>query len=139
MDSALIEKLKEAVETLKEKPELFESADLKFFRDYIESLGGSVPMGGTRATPEAGTPMDTDKDTADPTSTRDVPKAETTDKPMEQDEEPEDEEEQEEEELDELEGIDDPEVLKEPDNDPPQEMGDPNVEASEEDIERQVA
>ncbi|KAL9271528.1 FAM10 family protein-like protein, partial [Drosera capensis] len=118
MDASKLKELKLFIEQCKSNPSILHDPSLAFFRHYLESLGAKIPtaVAGGSEKPEAYTVEESDKDIKDA--------------------EPdfvgggEDEEEEEDEIIEsdiELEG----EVV-EPDNDPPQKMGDPSFEVTDE-------
>ncbi|KAG8659399.1 hypothetical protein MANES_02G034400v8 [Manihot esculenta] len=117
MDATKLKELKLFIEHCKSSPSILSDPSLSFFRDYLESLGAKLPTSAYNH--------------ADSKSKSYV--VEESDEEMEDKEGPQGEPEQEEEEDEiiesdiELEG----EVV-EPDNDPPQKMGDPLVEVTEE-------
>ncbi|KAK1327141.1 TPR repeat-containing thioredoxin TDX [Acorus calamus] len=123
MDPAKARELKTFVEQCKANPSTLADPNLTFFRDYIESLGGKLPS-SAYATGESPRPRDTkipvvdesdeDMDDIDEDDMGGVP------------EEPEIEDEIVESDI-ELEGD-----VVEADNDPPQKMGDPSIEVTEE-------
>ncbi|GAB2224556.1 hypothetical protein Droror1_Dr00005318 [Drosera rotundifolia] len=118
MDASKLKELKLFIEQCKSDPSILHDPSLAFFRHYLESLGAKIPTAGAGGSgkPEAYTVEESDEEIKDA--------------------EPdfvgggEDEEEEEDEIIEsdiELEG----EVV-EPDNDPPQKMGDPSVEVTDE-------
>ncbi|KAJ9173441.1 hypothetical protein P3X46_016576 [Hevea brasiliensis] len=119
MDAAKVKELKLFIEQCKSNPSILSDPSLSFFRDYLESLDAKLPPSAYNH--------------ADSKSKSYV--VEESDEEIEDKEapqrEPEEEEEEEEDEIIEsdieLEG-----ETVEPDNDPPQKMGDPSVEVTEE-------
>ncbi|KAG4930343.1 hypothetical protein AAZX31_17G129500 [Glycine max] len=112
MDASKLNQLKHFIEQCKSNPSLLADPSLSFFRDYLQSLGAKLPESAYSES----TGVERDEDIEDLT------------------EEHEKVEEEEEEEDDviiesdvELEG-----ETCEPDDDPPQKMGDPSVEVTEE-------
>ncbi|KAK2979685.1 hypothetical protein RJ640_027265 [Escallonia rubra] len=116
MDAAKVEQLKQFVNLCKENPSLLADPSLSFFKDYLESLGAKVPSGSTSADrkPEPQYEVDeSDEDMDDMEEPKPEPVEEEEEEIIESDIE--------------LEG-----ETVEPDNDPPQKMGDPSVEVTEE-------
>ncbi|XP_021768404.1 FAM10 family protein At4g22670-like [Chenopodium quinoa] len=112
MDDSKVQQLKQFVDLCKSNPSILYDPSLSFFRDYIESLGAKLP-----------TSSDKSKYTVDDESDEDVADA----KPHVEEVEEEEEEEEIVESDVELEG-----EIVEPDNDPPQKMGDSSVEVTDE-------
>ncbi|CAI0413762.1 unnamed protein product [Linum tenue] len=117
MDAVKLKELKNFVELCKSNPSVLTDPTLAFFRDYLESLGAKLP-------PAAYSGSDLQKSHVDEESDEEIPEKESPSV-----EEPEEEEEEDEiiESDVELEG-----ETVEPDNDPPQKMGDSSVEVTEE-------
>ncbi|KAL9260761.1 TPR repeat-containing thioredoxin TDX-like protein [Drosera capensis] len=118
MDASKLKELKLFIEQCKSNPSILHDPSLSFFRHYLESLGAKIPTAGAGGSkkPEAYTVEERDEEIKD--AEPDVVGG------------GEDEEEEEDEIIEsdiELEG----EVV-EPDNDPPQKMGDPSVEVTDE-------
>ncbi|XP_034259093.1 hsc70-interacting protein [Pantherophis guttatus] len=108
MDPQKLTELRTFVQLCKQNSAILHSEDLTFFRDWIESMGGTIPPAPCKT----------------PTETTDEPKAEEkAEEPPKPPPEPESEE-------SDLE-IDNEGVI-EPDSDEPQAMGDENVEVTEE-------
>ncbi|XP_010439307.1 PREDICTED: FAM10 family protein At4g22670 [Camelina sativa] len=118
MDATKLSELKVFIDQCKSDPSLLSTPSLSFFRDYLESLGAKIPTGAHQE----------NKDTKARSFV-----VEESDDDMEETEElkPKVEEEEEEDEIIEsdveLEGD-----TVEPDNDPPQKMGDSSVEVTDE-------
>ncbi|CAN1834281.1 FAM10 family protein At4g22670 [Linum perenne] len=113
MDAAKLKELKNFVDLCKSNPTVLTDPSISFFRDYVESLGGKLP------------PAAYSRSHVEEESDEEIP-----DKESPSVEEPEEEEEEEDEIIEsdvELEGD-----AVEPDNDPPQKMGDSSVEVTEE-------
>ncbi|XP_077236060.1 tetraticopeptide domain-containing thioredoxin [Tasmannia lanceolata] len=115
MDAAKVAHLKLFVDQCKSNPSILNDPSLGFFTTYLQSLGARIPK-----TPKSESDMldDSDDDTEDVYADAEQPKQKTEDDDMEDDIVESDIE---------LDG----EVVK-PDNDPPQKMGDPSVEVTEE-------
>lgn len=109
-----ISELRQFVQVVKAHPELLDSPDLKFFKEYIESLGGKIPA------PQAQKPKPTPTPTPKPKD-EDV---EMTDKKEETTHH--------EEEFDESKLREGDTELMAPDNEPPLEVGDISVTPTEE-------
>ncbi|XP_059641560.1 TPR repeat-containing thioredoxin TDX isoform X2 [Cornus florida] len=112
MDAEKIAELKLFVEKCKSNPSILHNKSLGFFKSYLESLGARIPPA-----PES------DKDGKDTKGSKERPGAKKTNLPGED-------------KLDEdiVESdveLDNTDVIK-PDNDPPQKMGDPSIEVTEE-------
>ncbi|CAI0541288.1 unnamed protein product [Linum tenue] len=114
MDAVKLKELKNFVELCKSNPSVLTDPTLSFFRDYLESLGAKLPPAAYSGS----------KNHVDEDSDEEIPEKESPSV-----EEPEEEEEEDEiiESDVELEG-----ETVEPDNDPPQKMGDSSVEVTEE-------
>ncbi|CAI0413766.1 unnamed protein product [Linum tenue] len=114
MDAVKLKELKNFVELCKSNPSVLTDPTLAFFRDYLESLGAKLPPAAYSGS----------KSHVDEESDEEIPEKESPSV-----EEPEEEEEEDEiiESDVELEG-----ETVEPDNDPPQKMGDSSVEVTEE-------
>ncbi|KHN09749.1 Hsc70-interacting protein [Glycine soja] len=113
MDASKLNQLKHFIEQCKSNPSLLADPSLSFFRDYLQSLGAKLPESAYSES----TGVERDEDIEDLT---------------EEHEKVEEEEEEEEDDVIiesdvELEG-----ETCEPDDDPPQKMGDPSVEVTEE-------
>ncbi|XP_043695685.1 TPR repeat-containing thioredoxin TDX [Telopea speciosissima] len=104
MDSSKVAELKLFVNKLKSNPSIINDPSLGFFKSYLQSLGAQIPQGPE--TDESDDESSNPEEHADPDSLED--------EFMESDIE-----------------LDNADVL-EPDNDPPQQMGDPSVEVTEE-------
>jgi len=111
LPQAQIDQLKAFVRVLQAKPDLLHHPDLKFLKEYLESLGANIPAKAER-----------------PPSPPKEPKMETPE-PAAKEPEPEPESEESDVELD-MEGV------VEPDKDSPLDMGDPSKELSEADLEK---
>ncbi|KAK9925727.1 hypothetical protein M0R45_022995 [Rubus argutus] len=105
MDAAKVAELKEFVSKIKSNPSILHNPSLAFFKSYLQSLGAQIPQDPKMDNSD--TKEDFDVKRSDPVSDDD-------DDIVESDIE-----------------LDDADVL-EPDNDPPQKMGDPSVEVTEE-------
>ncbi|CAI0541284.1 unnamed protein product [Linum tenue] len=118
MDAVKLKELKNFVELCKSNPSVLTDPTLSFFRDYLESLGAKLPPAAYSGS------CDLQKNHVDEDSDEEIPEKESPSV-----EEPEEEEEEDEiiESDVELEG-----ETVEPDNDPPQKMGDSSVEVTEE-------
>ncbi|CAN1834274.1 FAM10 family protein At4g22670 [Linum perenne] len=119
MDAAKLKELKNFVDLCKSNPTVLTDPSISFFRDYVESLGGKLPP----AAYSSGSFLQ--RSHVEEESDEEIP-----DKESPSVEEPEEEEEEEDEIIEsdvELEGD-----AVEPDNDPPQKMGDSSVEVTEE-------
>ncbi|CAI0413764.1 unnamed protein product [Linum tenue] len=119
MDAVKLKELKNFVELCKSNPSVLTDPTLAFFRDYLESLGAKLPPAAY-----SGSVSPKFKSHVDEESDEEIPEKESPSV-----EEPEEEEEEDEiiESDVELEG-----ETVEPDNDPPQKMGDSSVEVTEE-------
>lgn len=111
---AAVKALKSTVDVLKSNPELLNAPQLAFFKEYLESLGATIP--GSKPSASA---ADKPAESAPPPPQQKGPIVE----------EPDDDEEEEKEEPEEI----DPDVISrdEADIDPPQELGEVGKEASE--------
>ncbi|EFJ25294.1 hypothetical protein SELMODRAFT_99680 [Selaginella moellendorffii] len=112
MDAAKIAELKQFVQMIEANPAMLHLPQLRFFRNYLESLGAKVPSGATAAAAQ-----DSDED---------MPELEelSGNKPkVEVEEEPE---------IIESEVELDEDGIVPADNDPPQKMGDSSIEVTEE-------
>ncbi|CAI0413759.1 unnamed protein product [Linum tenue] len=118
MDAVKLKELKNFVELCKSNPSVLTDPTLAFFRDYLESLGAKLPPAAYSGS------VSPKKSHVDEESDEEIPEKESPSV-----EEPEEEEEEDEiiESDVELEG-----ETVEPDNDPPQKMGDSSVEVTEE-------
>ncbi|PON92937.1 N-terminal acetyltransferase A, auxiliary subunit [Trema orientale] len=124
MEASKVNQLRHFIEQCKSNPSILTDPSLSFFRDYIESLGAKLPAsafdhGGSDSKSKSYVVEESDDDMADNEATQ-----------GNVDEEEEEVEEDDDEIIEsdiELEG----EVV-EPDNDPPQKMGDPSVEVTDE-------
>jgi len=117
---AHIAQLKEFVKVLQGNPDILHDDRLAFFRDYLTSLGATVPQKKQKTpSPKAPEPQQNDED--------DMPDLEDVPVQQQQPEEPEEEEEEEEEIIEPV----DPNVI-EPESDAPQAMGNSSVEVSDE-------
>ncbi|KAJ6962634.1 hypothetical protein NC652_001325 [Populus alba x Populus x berolinensis] len=114
MDATKLEELKQFIEECKSSPSILTDPSLLFFRDYLESLGAKLPASAHKKSYVV----------------------EESDEEMEEKEESQVEPQVEEEEEEEEEIIESDLELEgdtvDPDNDPPQKMGDPSVEVTEE-------
>eukprot|EP00262_Sarcandra_glabra_P004673 TRINITY_DN1586_c0_g1_i1.p1 TRINITY_DN1586_c0_g1~~TRINITY_DN1586_c0_g1_i1.p1 ORF type:complete len:403 (+),score=131.04 TRINITY_DN1586_c0_g1_i1:144-1352(+) len=122
MDAAKVNQLKVFIEQCKSNPSLLHDPSISFFRDYLLSLGAMIPPPGHKPrTRDAKSQMvdESDEDLEDDDDD-DAPGA--TNASEEQEVEPDIVESD-----IELDG-----EIVEPDNDPPQKMGDPSVEVTEE-------
>ncbi|CAI0541264.1 unnamed protein product [Linum tenue] len=119
MDAVKLKELKNFVELCKSNPSVLTDPTLSFFRDYLESLGAKLPPAAY-----SGSVSPMFKNNVDEDSDEEIPEKESPSV-----EKPEEEEEEDEiiESDVELEG-----ETVEPDNDPPQKMGDSSVEVTEE-------
>ncbi|CAN1834275.1 Hsc70-interacting protein [Linum perenne] len=116
MDAAKLKELKNFVDLCKSNPTVLTDPSISFFRDYVESLGGKLPPAAYSSGSRSHVEEESDEEIPD----KESPSVE----------EPEEEEEEEDEIIEsdvELEGD-----AVEPDNDPPQKMGDSSVEVTEE-------
>eukprot|EP00270_Netrium_digitus_P019503 TRINITY_DN76_c0_g1_i3.p1 TRINITY_DN76_c0_g1~~TRINITY_DN76_c0_g1_i3.p1 ORF type:complete len:394 (-),score=132.66 TRINITY_DN76_c0_g1_i3:197-1378(-) len=125
MDAAKVAELKTFIQLVEKNPNILADPSLKFFRDYIERLGGKLPAAG-----HGGGASSTQKPSKAPLETDD-------DDIEDMDEEPrvpvEEESEAEEPEVVESEvELDNMDMTVEPDTDPPQQMGDATVEVTDE-------
>ncbi|KAL5728153.1 hypothetical protein ACHQM5_001269 [Ranunculus cassubicifolius] len=111
MDPAKLKELKLFIRQCKDNPSLLRDPSLSFFKDYIESVGGKIPG------------------ESPPTHTKFEEESDEDDLEIEEDE-PVDETGYESEEIVESDVELDGDIV-EPDNDPPQQMGDSSVEVSE--------
>jgi suppressor of tumorigenicity protein 13 len=121
------QKLKELqlfVQFIKANPDALNLEELKFFKEYL------ISMGATKIPPPKPT-----KDTKEESQERETPKQSEKKEERAPSPPPEEEEEAEEPEQPEQPDEPDPELLP-PDNDPPQEMGDPNIEVTDEMMEK---
>ncbi|CAM8882820.1 unnamed protein product [Rhodiola kirilowii] len=109
MDAAKITQLKQFVEQCKADPSLLDTPSLSFFRDYLESLGAKIPSGKEKPSYVV---EESDEEIAEGEDTK-VEEEEVEDEIVESDVE--------------LEGD-----TVDPDNDPPQKMGDLSVEVTDE-------
>ncbi|KAK9925728.1 hypothetical protein M0R45_022995 [Rubus argutus] len=116
MDAAKVAELKEFVSKIKSNPSILHNPSLAFFKSYLQSLGAQIPQDPKMASGVLG--LDIVQDNSDTKEDFDVkrsdPVSDDDDDIVESDIE-----------------LDDADVL-EPDNDPPQKMGDPSVEVTEE-------
>ncbi|KAL8172455.1 hypothetical protein V2J09_024259 [Rumex salicifolius] len=113
MDAAHLNQLKQFIQQCKSNPSLLSDPSLSFFRDYLESLGAKLPEASDSEHEKSRSYTVEESDD-------EMPEART----------PQFEEEEEDEILEsdiELEG-----ETVEPDNDPPQKMGDPSVDVTDE-------
>lgn len=119
MDASKLRELRDFVEACKKNPSLLADPNLSFFRDYLQSLGAKIPA----AAPSFESPKrssmddidddgddDDDLDMRDPTPERDELDEEIVESDLE------------------LEG----EIVQSDHDDPPQKMGNPSVEVTEE-------
>ncbi|KZV37262.1 hypothetical protein F511_14666 [Dorcoceras hygrometricum] len=118
MDASKINQLKQFVELCKSKPSVLADPSLEFFREYIESLGGKVPLSGYKADDDKAKSHVMDESDEDLDNVEEEPRLHKDDEEepaiVESDVE-----------------LDDSDVV-EPDNEPPQKMGDASVEVTEE-------
>ncbi|PWA93790.1 FAM10 family protein [Artemisia annua] len=105
MDDAKIEKLKQFVTTCESDPFILKDLSLSFFRKYVESLGGKVPPSSNHK--RSYVVEESDEDIEAPQEEEEEDEIMESDVELECD-------------------------IVEPDNDPPQKMGDSSVEASDE-------
>jgi suppressor of tumorigenicity protein 13 len=126
MDASKARELREFVEACKKDPSLLADPNLAFFRDYLESLGAKIPAAAAAAAKAASfdkprrSSMD-DIDDDDDDDDEDLDMRDATPEPDELDEEIVESD------L-ELEG----DTVQSDHDDPPQKMGDPSVEVTEE-------
>ncbi|KAK6935235.1 Tetratricopeptide repeat [Dillenia turbinata] len=118
MDPAKINQLKHFIEQCKSNPSILSDPSLTFFRDYLESLGAKIPSSAYKGGREKSKSYVVEEDDDDMADIDDEPKTSHVEEP-EEDEIIESDIE--------LEG-----EIVEPDNDPPQKMGDSSVEVTEE-------
>ncbi|XP_073315263.1 FAM10 family protein At4g22670 [Primulina huaijiensis] len=118
MDASKINQLKQFVELCKSTPSILADPSLSFFRDYIESLGGKVPLSGHDADNDKAKSHVMDESDEDMDNVEDEPQ-------LQKDEEEEPAIVESDVDLDESDVV-------EPDNEPPQKMGDASVEVTEE-------
>ncbi|XP_075494962.1 FAM10 family protein At4g22670 [Primulina tabacum] len=118
MDASKINQLKHFVELCKSTPSILADPSLSFFRDYIESLGGKVPLSGYDADNDKAKSHVMDESDEDMDNVEDEPQ-------LQKDEEEEPAIVESDVDLDESDVV-------EPDNEPPQKMGDASVEVTEE-------
>ncbi|PKI59522.1 hypothetical protein CRG98_020050 [Punica granatum] len=116
MDPARVSQLKHFVDMCKSNPSVLADPSLSFFRDYLESLGANLPPsaygpGGSKSKDHV--VEESDEDMADTEAAAPKVEEEEEDEIIESDIE--------------IEG-----EIVEPDNDPPQKMGDPSIEVTEE-------
>ncbi|RDX77037.1 FAM10 family protein, partial [Mucuna pruriens] len=109
MDASKLNQLKHFVEQCKSNPSILADPSLSFFRDYLESLGAKIPESGYSKSRD----VDSDEDIEDVVEEQEKVEEVEEDEIVESDVE--------------LEG-----ETCEPDDDPPQKMGDPSVEVTEE-------
>ncbi|KAH6768879.1 HSP70-interacting protein 1 [Perilla frutescens var. frutescens] len=114
MDAAKVNHLKQFIAQCKADPSILSDPSLSFFRDYIESLGGEIPSSEGAYKAKSHVAHESDEDMDD---------IEEETRPLQEEEEPEIVESDIE--------LDDCDVV-EPDNDPPQKMGNPSVVVTEE-------
>ncbi|KAK6947623.1 STI1/HOP, DP domain [Dillenia turbinata] len=118
MDTAKLNQLKHFIEQCKSNPSILSDPSLSFFRDYLESLGAKLPSSAYEGRSEKSKSYVVEEEDDDMADIDDAPKTSHV-------------EETEEDEIIEsdieLEG-----EIVEPDNDPPQKMGDSSVEVTEE-------
>ncbi|XP_068256981.1 hsc70-interacting protein [Nyctibius grandis] len=107
MDSRKLSELRAFVRLCKQNPGLLHTEELAFLREWVESMGGTIPPAPANA------------------STEETSKGKAEERPEEPVKSPEPESEESDLELDN-------EGVIEPDNDDPQEMGDENVEVTDE-------
>ncbi|XP_019160548.1 PREDICTED: FAM10 family protein At4g22670 isoform X2 [Ipomoea nil] len=119
MDAANLNQLKQFVEQCKSDPSVLSDPSLAFFRDYIESIGGKLPPSAykpgeykakSHVVEESDEEMGDSGSEAHPTGTTEEEEPEIVESDIELDES----------------------GVVEPDNDPPQQMGDSSVEVTEE-------
>ncbi|KAH7514109.1 FAM10 family protein At4g22670 [Ziziphus jujuba] len=118
MDASKLNQLRHFVEQCKADPSILSDPSLSFFRDYLESLGAKLPTSAFKdSNTKSGSYVvdESDEDMADNEGTQ-----------VNVEEEEEEEDEIVESDI-ELEG-----EIVEPDHDPPQKMGDPSIEVTEE-------
>ncbi|GAB4834242.1 hypothetical protein Ancab_032508 [Ancistrocladus abbreviatus] len=125
MDASKVKQLKLFIEQCKSNPSVLSDPSLSFFRDYLESLGAELPSAaydGTDKSQKSYTVEESDDDMADAEASNvgGVGEEEEDDEIVESDIE--------------LEG-----ETVEPDNDPPQKMGDPSIEVTDENHEASQA
>ncbi|KAJ7952458.1 TPR repeat-containing thioredoxin TDX [Quillaja saponaria] len=115
MDESKLNQLKHFVEQCKSDPSILSDPSISFFREYLESLGAKVPPSAYKNedTKAKSYVVESDDDMEDLGGGQANIEEEDEDEIIESDIE--------------LEG-----ETVEPDNDPPQKMGDPNVEVTEE-------
>ncbi|GAB4857027.1 hypothetical protein Ancab_014939 [Ancistrocladus abbreviatus] len=115
MDAAKVNQLKLFIQQCKSNPSILSDSSLSFFRDYLESLGAKLPSAAYGGTHKSSSykveESDEDMEDAQPSNVGGAEEEE--DEIVESDIE--------------LEG-----ETVEPDNDPPQKMGDPSVEVTDE-------
>uniref|UniRef100_A0A8D0F4D8 Hsp70-interacting protein N-terminal domain-containing protein n=1 Tax=Strix occidentalis caurina TaxID=311401 RepID=A0A8D0F4D8_STROC len=103
MDSRKLSELRAFVRLCKQNPGLLHSEELAFLREWVESMGGTIPPAPANASTEETTEEQPEEPVKSP-----EPESEESDLEI------------------------DNEGVIEPDNDEPQEMGDENVEVTEE-------
>ncbi|OMP02200.1 Heat shock chaperonin-binding protein [Corchorus capsularis] len=118
MDAAKLNELKKFIDQCKSNPSVLGDPSLSFFRDYLESLGAKIPSsayghGASDSKDKSFVEEESDEEVGDEGEKINVEEEEEEDEIMESDIE--------------LEG-----ETVEPDNDPPQKMGDPSVEVTDE-------
>ncbi|XP_020226749.1 FAM10 family protein At4g22670 [Cajanus cajan] len=109
MDASKLKELKHFIEQCKSNPSVLADPSLSFFRDYLESLGAKLPDSAYSKSKD----VENDEDIEDVAEEQEKVEEEEEDEIIESDVE--------------LEG-----ETCEPDDDPPQKMGDPSVEVTEE-------
>ncbi|EOY24457.1 hypothetical protein QUC31_008754 [Theobroma cacao] len=118
MDAAKLNELNKFIDQCKSNPSILSDPSLSFFRDYLESLGAKLPSsayshGASDSKSKSFVVEGSDDEMADEGEKLNVEEEEEEDEIVESDIE--------------LEGD-----TVEPDNDPPQKMGDPSVEVTDE-------
>jgi suppressor of tumorigenicity protein 13 len=129
MDSSKVAQLREFVGICQARPAVLHLPELAFFKEWLLTLSAKLPPApSTEPQPQPQSMADEDREPPSPPSSDDeeTPPKKTEPPPQAQTKEPSPKEESEEE----LEM--DTEGTVPPDNDPPQPMGDPNTEVSEE-------
>ncbi|XP_069909073.1 hsc70-interacting protein isoform X2 [Oryctolagus cuniculus] len=109
MDPRKVNELRAFVKLCKQDPSVLHTEEMRFLREWVESMGGKVPPATHKAKPEENIKEEkTDSKKAEETIQTDEPSSEESDLEI------------------------DNEGVIEPDTDAPQEMGDENVEITEE-------
>ncbi|KAG8486696.1 hypothetical protein CXB51_020161 [Gossypium anomalum] len=115
MDAAKLNELKKFIQLCKSNPSILDDPSLSFFRDYLQSLGAKIPSSADTAADSKSKSYvveESDEELADAGVKINIEEEEEEDEIIESDIE--------------LEGD-----TVEPDNEPPQKMGDPSVEVTD--------